>query len=60
MGSETPAAHARRLRDEGRGDLGLELLVADYELDRFGGVSLTPNEERRAIARWRRLRRRSG
>jgi Domain of unknown function (DUF4129) len=54
--SETPAAHARRLRQEGEGDLGLDLLVADYELARFGGVRLTAPEDRRAVARWGRLR----
>ena len=55
--AETPAAHAARLRSEGRGELGLDLLVADYELARFGGRDLSPSEERRAVARWRRLRR---
>lgn len=53
---ETPAAHARRLRAEGRGALGLELLVADYELARFGGRDLPVREHRRAVRRWRRLR----
>jgi hypothetical protein len=57
--SETPAAHARRLRSEGHGDLGLDLLVADFELACFGAVRLTGREERRAVARWDRLRRRA-
>ena len=52
--SETPRAHAGRVR------LGLELdaLQADYGLARYGGRSLTDAEQRRAIGRWRRLRRR--
>jgi len=54
--SESPAAHAARLRADGRGDLGLDLLVADYELARFGGRDLSAAEDRRAVARWRRLR----
>lgn len=53
---ETPREHARRLRDDGWGRVRLELLAADYELDRFAGVPLTPVEHRRAIERWRRLR----
>jgi hypothetical protein len=54
--SETPAAHARRLRAAGDGSLALELLAADYELARFGGARLTAAENRRALDRWRRLR----
>jgi hypothetical protein len=44
-----PAAdpHTRR-------DLGL--LVADWELARYAGRALTPAEDARGIARWRRLR----
>jgi hypothetical protein len=53
---ETPREHARRLRGDGWGRLGLELLAADYALDRFAGERLTPVEDRRAIGRWRRLR----
>jgi hypothetical protein len=56
--SETPSAHAARLRAAGVGDRGLDLLAADYQLARFGGVILTAREERRAVARWRRLRER--
>jgi len=53
---ETPAVHAARLRrDEGTG-VALDLLAADYELARFGGVQLTRREDRRGVARWRRLR----
>jgi hypothetical protein len=57
--AETPGAHAARLRAAGRGDLALDLLAADYQLTRFGGVTLTPAEQRRAIGRWRRLRARA-
>lgn len=51
---ETPRAHAGRVR------LGLELdaLQADYGLARYGGRALSDAEQRRAIGRWRRLRRR--
>jgi uncharacterized protein DUF4129 len=58
--AETPTAHAARLRRDGRADLSLELLAADYALARFGGVRLTPAEDRRAVGRWRRLRRSLG
>jgi hypothetical protein len=54
--SETPAAHARRLRRQRDGELALDLLVADYELARFGAVRLSAPEDRRAVARWHRLR----
>lgn len=53
---ETPAAHAERLRRSGRGSIALDLLAADYELARFGGIPVSPAEDRRAIGRWRRLR----
>lgn len=56
--SETPAEHAARLRSEGRAELGLDLLAGDYALARYGGVRLTEREDRRAVDRWRRLRRR--
>lgn len=55
--AETPSEHARRLRAAGGGELGLDLLAADYALARFGGVSLSPGENRRAVGRWRSLRR---
>lgn len=58
--SETPAEHARRLREDGRGTFALDLLAADYALARFAGVPLAEREERRAIARWRQLRSRLG
>jgi hypothetical protein len=54
---ETPREHARRLRDHGAAGLSLELLAADYSLVAFAGVTLTQREERRALARWRSLRR---
>lgn len=55
--AETPAEHARRLRDAGGSALGLDLLAADYALARFAGVTLSEREDRRAVARWRTLRR---
>jgi hypothetical protein len=58
--SETPTEHARRLRDEGTGGLSLDLLAADYALARFGGITLAGQEDRRAVARWRRLRSKLG
>lgn len=51
--SESPAAHARRLRDMGAGTLSLDLLAADFELERYRGATLTPSESRRAIERAR-------
>jgi hypothetical protein len=54
---ETPAEHAARLRDDGRGSLGLDLLAADYGLVRFGGVTLSAPEIRRAVGRARWLAR---
>ncbi|MEW6225340.1 MAG: DUF4129 domain-containing protein [Chloroflexota bacterium] len=55
---ETPAEHAGRLRRSGVGALSLDLLAADYGLVRYGGVTLTGAEDRRAIGRAARLRRR--
>ena len=55
--AETPAEHARRLREAGGSALGLDLLAADYALARFGGVRLSASEDRRAVSRWRSLRR---
>ena len=51
--SELPAAHARRLRSIGMGALSLDLLAADFELERYRGTTLTPTEVRRAIERSR-------
>jgi hypothetical protein len=56
--AETPAAHAARLRSAGRAGLSLDLLAADYALARYGEVTLPAREDRRALGRWRLLRRR--
>jgi hypothetical protein len=56
--AETPSAHAARLRASGRAGLSLDLLAADYALARYGGVALPEHEDRRAVGRWRGLRRR--
>ena len=53
MPSESPAAHARRLRAIGEGSLSLDLLAADFELERYREATLTPPETRRAIERSR-------
>ncbi len=58
--AETPAAHARRLRQAGGTAFGLDLLAADYALARFAGVTLSEREDRRAVARWRALHRSLG
>jgi hypothetical protein len=55
--AETPAEHAARLRADGRTALSLDLLAADYALARYGGVELSAREDRRAVGRWRGLRR---
>ena len=55
--TETPAAHAARLRADGAGAAALDLLVADFQLARFGAVPLTPAEDQRAVRRYHRLRR---
>ena len=56
--AETPAAHAARLRSMDRAFLSMDLLAADYALARYGGLDLSDREDRRAIRRWRLLRRR--
>ena len=49
--TETPREHARRV------SIGeIRLLQADYALARYRGRALTPAEDRRAIARFSRLR----
>ncbi len=58
--AETPAEHAHRVRHDVGGAFGLDLLAADYALARFGGIRLSAHEDRRAVARWRRLRGRLG
>jgi Domain of unknown function (DUF4129) len=54
--AETPAAHARRLRELGLGTLELDLLAADFELARWGARRLSSAEDRRAVGRSNRLR----
>jgi hypothetical protein len=54
--TETPQEHAHRLRMIGATGLSLDLLAADYALARFGDVTLSRREHRRAIGRWRSLR----
>jgi hypothetical protein len=53
---ETPREHAARLRDQRQGALSLDLLAADYVLERFGQATLSERENGRALDRWRRLR----
>lgn len=55
--SETPSEHARRLRATGRAGLSMDLLAADYALARYAELGLSAAENRRAVARWRTLRR---
>jgi hypothetical protein len=50
---ETPAEHARRF-----GSTDLSRLAVDYQLDAFGGRLLNAPEERRALDRWQRFKRR--
>jgi hypothetical protein len=59
LADETPSEHTRRLRALGAGlrfGQALDLLAADYELARFGDRTLSAGENRRALARWRRVR----
>lgn len=51
--AESPAGHARRLRALDHGSLSLDLLAADFELERYAGFKLTRAELGRAIARGR-------
>jgi hypothetical protein len=57
LAGETPTEHAARIRAGGP-ELSLDLLAADYGLARYGGIALTATEERRAVDRWRALRKR--
>ncbi|MGH2467012.1 MAG: hypothetical protein ACRDGL_04705 [Candidatus Limnocylindrales bacterium] len=57
LASETPALHAARLRRQGGLPLAADLLAADFELERYGQRRLGILETRRALQRWRRLRR---
>jgi hypothetical protein len=56
--AETPREHADRLRGEGSAGIQLNLLAADYALASFGQLPLSAAENRRAVSRWRVLRRR--
>lgn len=58
--TESAPAHAMRLRQAGLGATGLDLLAADFELERFGDVRLSDAENRRGVGRWHRLRRSLG
>ena len=55
---QTPAQHAHRLHGLGFGSLELDLLAADFELARWGGRRLSGSEDRRALGRLERFRRR--
>jgi hypothetical protein len=57
LAGETPTEHAARIRAGGP-ELSLDLLAADYGLARYGGLALTAAEHRRAVERWRELRKR--
>jgi hypothetical protein len=53
---ETPREHANRVRESEVGQ-GIARLAADYQLAALAGRRLTAPEERRAHARWARIRR---
>jgi hypothetical protein len=56
--SETPAAHAARLRRmRAPGAAQMARLAADYQLARYGERQITPAENARAVTRFQRLRR---
>ncbi len=55
--AETPRDHVGRTAALGLPRLPLGLLAADYELAVYGQVAITPSETRRALSRWKRLRR---
>lgn len=57
--TESPGAHTRRLRDQGDGVLAIDLLAADFQLERYAGSVLTESETSRAIRRWRTAPRRA-
>src|SRR5450759_2319903 len=54
--AETPRDHVRRTAALGLPHLPLGLLAADYELAVYGQVDITSSETRRALGRWKRLR----
>jgi hypothetical protein len=45
------------LRSTGPATLSLDLLAADYALARYGNMDLPAREDRKAVKRWRLLRR---
>jgi hypothetical protein len=53
---ETPRSHAERAGNLGLARLPLGLLAADYELAVYGQAPITERENKRGLARWRRLR----
>jgi hypothetical protein len=55
---ETPKEHAKRVAGSGIGP-SLGRLAADYQLSALAGRQLSAIEERRAVARWRRIIHRS-
>jgi hypothetical protein len=54
--AETPRDHAGRTATLGLPHLPLGLLAADYELAVYGQAAITERENKRALGRWRRLR----
>ena len=54
--AETPQSHAGRAGRLGLPHLPLALLAADYELAVYGQTVVSGSETRRALGRWRRLR----
>ena len=55
--AETPRDHVGRTAALGLPHLPLGLLAADYELAVYGQADITSTETRRALGRWKRLRR---
>lgn len=53
---ETPRDHVDRTAALGLPHLPLGLLAADYELAVYGQADITASETRRALGRWKRLR----
>jgi hypothetical protein len=58
--TESPGAHTHRLRDQGDGVLAIDLLAADFQLERYAGRLLSPTETARAIRRSRTAKRPAG
>jgi Domain of unknown function (DUF4129) len=53
---ETPRSHAERAGGLGLPQLPLGLLAADYELAVYGRAAISEQETKRALRRWKRLR----